>query len=153
MKVITLTAACRRGTPEDIRRILSKDKNARLEGKHLHMACDYENTEVVRYLLGEACMDPNARSSKGWTPLHWACFMDAREVVVLLLIAKADVSITSPTAKHTPLHTASMYGNHDIVKLLLEAGANKHAKSSKGRTALELARRECHHDIVATLSF
>lgn len=48
----------------------------------------------------------------------------------------------------TPLHCAARWGHSDIVKLLLEAGADITAKTSNGKTPIELAAANSHTDIV-----
>ena len=56
---------------------------------------------------------------------------------------------------YTPLMEASYQGNAKVVEALLDAGADKELKatsgSDKGKTALDIARRENEGDVVAVL--
>jgi hypothetical protein len=53
-----------------------------------------------------------------------------------LIEAGADMTITNNEGA-TPLHIAAFFCRTEIVKALLEKGADKNAKNSTGKTALE----------------
>jgi ankyrin repeat protein len=50
-----------------------------------------------------------------------------------------------------PLLRAALYGKLDALKILLEFGADKNIRDSQGRTALELAKKYNHSEIVEIL--
>ena len=51
----------------------------------------------------------------------------------------------------TALFRAALYGHLEVVKVLVEAGANTAARDKKGKTALDKARQENKHAVVAFL--
>jgi len=51
----------------------------------------------------------------------------------------------------TPLHSAVERGQADIVELLVAKGADVTAKDRQGRTALTIAERKGHTEIVELL--
>ena len=58
----------------------------------------------------------------------------------LLIDAGADKE-KADNSGHTPLHRAAQRGSLDVLGLLLERGADTHARTKAGKTALDLARR------------
>ena len=67
-----------------------------------------------------------------------------------MLAAKGDVNKAGRNG-WTPLMDASYRGYVEIVKLLLAAGAKKEKLNSFGKTALTLATRKDHGEIVQLL--
>jgi ankyrin repeat protein len=51
----------------------------------------------------------------------------------------------------SPLLRAALYGKPNALKTLLEFGADKKTKDKQGRTALDLAHRHNHQEIVEIL--
>ena len=51
----------------------------------------------------------------------------------------------------TALHIASEHGHEDNVRLLLEAGANLLIRDSLGLTALDLAEKADHQEVMTVL--
>ena len=88
------------------------------------------------------------------TPLHAAAARNKIEAVAALISHGADVNARSKSGS-TPLMGASDCGHAKVVEALLDAGADKELKStggySKGKTALDYARRENKGDVVAIL--
>lgn len=114
--------------------------------------------------------DPDGLAGgSGITPLHFAAAGGSPEIVRLLLDAGAridalmssifkDASMVQPEMSDdpmmsfaqpdgsialrdlTPLHVAAMEGHMHVVALLLDRGANIHARTRDGATALVLAR-------------
>jgi ankyrin repeat protein len=76
------------------------------------------------------------------------------DVVRLLLEHAADPSAACGFARYTPLMGAAYSDglNTDIVRMLLQSGANVHWKAANGETALSLARKHGHTEIVDLLT-
>ncbi len=60
----------------------------------LHVACSYNQVEVVEFLLKEQSVPVNGMDNDGWTPLHAATMEKFEDVVRLLL--KCQVRGASP---------------------------------------------------------
>ena len=105
------------------------------------------------------------------TPLHHAC-RNGHEEIVKLITAKVncwDLGLISDSNGYTPLHFAAEYGNFKCVKTLVERwgrgpwidikttmgsrlnGWTKKDLLIRKETALHLARKEKHWDIVQFL--
>jgi len=96
----------------------------------LHLACGYNNIEIVRLLLEKKSkeIDVNALDYDLQTPLHLACMGEGEEseileIVDLLLKNGAYVNIQNSVNFQTPLHYSFMGGKLKISELLLENGA------------------------------
>lgn len=74
----------------------------------------------------------------------------ADAVFELLLASGADVNGTS-NARTTPLMAAASVGRVSIVERLLKQGADPAVKNSKEQTALDLARKREHNDVIEKL--
>ena len=89
-----------------------------------------------------------------WTPLHKAAWCNKIEAVAALISHGADVNARKEYGE-TPLMQASYWGYAKVVEALLDAGADKELKATsgvfKGKTALDMARRENKGDVVAIL--
>ena len=88
------------------------------------------------------------------TPLHQAAYYNKIEAVAALISHGADVNARE-VAGETPLMRASYQGHAKVVEALLDAGADKELKATsggwKGKTALDMARRENKGGVVAIL--
>jgi len=169
-----LAIACAKGTPDDLRRLLPPgtvnhsiisdgstididdgdcDIVIRSDDRPLHVACSFANLDVIRHLLFELDADPNVRGSYGWTALHDAALMGDTAVVKILLESKRiRVDEGLRRSMRTPLHVAAENNELEVARELLAAGANKHARSRRGRTAMDMARRENLDEMVALLN-
>ena len=74
----------------------------------------------------------------------------ADAVFELLLASGADVNGKS-NASTTPLMAAASVGRVSIVERLLKEGADPVVKNSKEQTALDLAKKREHHDVIEKL--
>ncbi|HVH28006.1 MAG TPA: ankyrin repeat domain-containing protein [Vicinamibacterales bacterium] len=116
----------------------------------LHWAVRTDELEMARLLLG-AGADPKQANRYGVTPLFLACANGNEAMIRLLLDAGADPNATDPTGE-TPLMEAARVGTLGAVKLLLERGAVLDARDPAfEQTALMVAVRENHPDVVAFL--
>jgi len=90
--------------------------------------------------------------NNGWTALHSASTNGHTETVKKLLEkGGADVNAKDRIG-WTALHGASYYGRTETVKKLLEKGADVNETSKYGDTALILASRKGHPDIINSLT-
>ena len=111
---------------------------------------------VVKYLL-EHGADPNIASPRNWTPLYSAAARNALEVAKVLIDNGAEVNTKADGGVYSPLLIAAYNNSVPMVELLLEAGADTSARLShshrqdRGLTALELAQKQGHEEIVALL--
>jgi ankyrin repeat protein len=76
---------------------------------------------------------------------------DQLELVTLLLDRGADVNARDNFLGSTPLTQAASEGLLEAVRLLLDRGANISAKGEEDRTALKIAQRKGHKEIVELL--
>ena len=96
------------------------------------------DVEAVRALL-ERGADVQTARPDGMTALHWAAMRSDLELAEMLLYAGANLEATTRIGQHTPLHVAGRSGRAPVVQALLEAGADPHAVTASGATALHLA--------------
>jgi len=85
----------------------------------------------------------NAQNTFGETPMHKAIFNQSLKlgVVDLLWARDAQLEIRSESGE-TALHYAVRLGREDMVKFLIQKGADLNAKSSSGKTPLDVAQEE-----------
>ena len=97
-----------------------------------------------------AADDPNARDSRGETPLHQAAALGHTQTVRNLLDTGAD-----PNARDnrdwTPLHLAASYGRIETVRTLLDAGADPKVRDKRDQTPLHLAKSKGHTETIQML--
>ena len=90
-------------------------------------------------LLVRSGADPNATSGvNAWTPLMHAIHKEQPRAVLTLLNNGANPNVPGGHGG-TPLTMAAGYGYTGIVRILLDHGANAHATSTNGETALDAA--------------
>ena len=113
----------------------------------LHLAVIAGNLDAVKALVRER-RGLNARDRQGSAPLHFA--MGDPEIVRVLIEAGADINQPGD-GERTPLHEAIQAGHLETVKLLLERRADRGARSRRGETPLELARRLERREMIELL--
>jgi ankyrin repeat protein len=83
--------------------------------------------------VGAATVDDKGSET---TPLHFACARGLDDIVHAMMDAGADLE-TQTWPGHSPLFVAASAGNLTTLRLLVEqGGANTHAESAAGQTAL-----------------
>lgn len=80
----------------------------------------------------------------------WQERSNSAQVAEILLKHGADPSIGNSTG-HTPLHNAAQNGQTFVIMLLVDYGANAHAVTAGGDTALDIAARFNRHEVVTFL--
>lgn len=113
----------------------------------LHWPAQKGNVEVVEALIAlGAVVDADEIALHGGKPLHWAA-KHAPATVRVLFDHGADPNsrnlMKGDAEGFTPLHTCAADDAQcvECAELLLAAGADVHAVSAKGETALEVANR------------
>lgn len=86
--------ACREGDLTALKRLSAvvdlKSSISDLGHHATHVACRFGQVDVLKYLLSECKLDPNARSFCGKRPLHYATLHAHESCVRELLLANAD---------------------------------------------------------------
>lgn len=110
--------------------------------KPITVAAANGHTDVVKALI-QAGADINLINQI--TPLEAACMRGHLPIVQMLVKAGAYLDLG------TPLISASEHGFADIVSLLLKKGAYTLSRNDEGLTALDLAKKAGHQNIVQLL--
>ncbi len=121
------------------------------------LAAHFGHSETLEFLLDQGS-DPNlvSRHPLGVTPLHAALFGQKPETASILIARGADVTPPRrgkgwPRAGWTATHYAAAYGYASLIRGLLEAGASALAEDDSGRTPIDVALDNGHHEIAAIL--
>jgi uncharacterized protein len=95
---------------------------------------------------------PNAKDSRGFTPLDWAARTGRTEAIAELARAGADPDLRdSGPNGWTPLHHAVHKNQPGAVRALLAAGADVNGRADNGLTPLMLAAAQGEPEIVEEL--
>ncbi|GKT83829.1 HET domain protein [Colletotrichum tofieldiae] len=93
----------------------------------------------------------NTRDTFGRTPL-WIAANNGQAELVKLLVQQTDVDIDClSTSGRSPIFWPSANGDEDIVKILVSAGAKTYFEDIEGQTAVSIARKNGHENIVRIL--
>lgn len=87
----------------------------------LHQACSmsgHGSTQIIRFLLSQPEVDPNALDRAGRTPLMVACDDGGHPGAVQILLADDRTDVN----KGNPLALALLFAHVDIVRLFLASG-------------------------------
>ena len=142
---LTIFEAAAFGRVERLREILAAESSqvtARsVDGfTALHLATFGHQEEAARVLIAHGA-DVNQRSTGSIAqvpPLGTAVFVRSLPLARLLLDAGADVNGHEESG-FTPLHAAAENGDRDLACELLARGADRHIRTSEGKTAADLA--------------
>lgn len=118
-------------------------------GDALHRAARSGNLEALKELLRQG-EDVNARTTSGSTPLIVACVNRRAEAALLLIDNKADIHVKAASAR-TPLFYAASAGLMPVVERLLKAGASPVTPDTDGWTAIHVAARFGHTEVLKLL--
>jgi ankyrin repeat protein len=97
--------------------------------------------------------DPNEANYFGLTPLFLAPDQCAVNKARKLIAKGANVNYAIESSGATPLHLVVGTDCYGLTRLLLQHGANKRAKTKKGKTAYDFARRSGNKRMMALLKF
>ena len=97
-----------------------------------------------------------AFAANEWQPLLWAAKENHMQVATKLIELGVDVNEQQPatgqlSAKLSALHVAAQKGNLEMVDLLLAKGADRNLRDKHNNTALMLAEKKKHAEIIERL--
>lgn len=119
--------------------------------RSLIAACNDNDVNAVRRLLGEGNSTINEATDDGDSLLSLACSAGYYELAQVLLAMSAQVEDRGQKNDCTPLMEAASAGHVDIIRLLISHGADVNAQSSTGNTPLMYACAGGHVDAVKEL--
>jgi ankyrin repeat protein len=147
-----LTAAIENGFPEIAHIFLRARADIEVADKNgltpLMRATSGHQLEIMRILLDRGA-DPNTKNKAGDSALVYA--IGNAEAIALLVDKGADVNLRYGTDGITVLMMAAARGEYRVAETLLKNGAEVNLKSQKGETALSLAQRFGHKQLVNLL--
>jgi uncharacterized protein len=117
----------------------------------LALAAAFGHEEVARYLYGHgADLNAVAKNGTGYTALTGA--VAGRHAGIVRWLVENGAQVNYRYAKgHSPFLEAAANGNLDIVKTLLAHGADPHARTDEGKSALGFAEQAGHPELAAYL--
>ena len=116
----------------------------------LHEAVSGKHKDVVALLIDNGA-NVNAGARWGYTPMYYAAWSGITEVVELLVEKGADINVKDEWG-WTPLHYMAQYDYYrDMAEFLIAKGADVNAKDNNGKTALSVAKKKGHTEIVELL--
>lgn len=112
----------------------------------------YRNFPQTARVLLHAGADVHAVDSDGETALHIACcFGHLALAKVLVIDGGADVNSRNLETGQTPLHWSCVFANKPVAQLLILSGADIHAETNSGETALYMANWRGHDEFYTWL--
>ncbi|XP_067679979.1 ankyrin repeat domain-containing protein 2-like [Haliotis asinina] len=117
----------------------------------LFIACNEGNLAEVKRVL-DLGLDANCIDGWDRTPVMWAAWRGHKDVVEFLVSRGADVLLGDKSGNY-PLHLASMAGHLGTVEFILSTQnvADLKPKNNSGKTAVDLARANGHHQLADLL--
>ncbi|UJR08250.1 hypothetical protein I4U23_012523 [Adineta vaga] len=154
----TLHQACKQGSTDIVKRILSSEYNnyrPDVSGKDshgstaLHEASYLGYDEIVRLLITAKC-NVLLRDANGATALHRAAAGN-HSSTLLILIKEGLIDYEERNYKNSwvPLHEAAFHNSVDSIQVLLDCGAPLRPRTDQGKTPLQLAEEgQCTESIL-----
>mmetsp|Transcript_34008 Transcript_34008/g.86086 ORF Transcript_34008/g.86086 Transcript_34008/m.86086 type:complete len:215 (-) Transcript_34008:788-1432(-) len=105
----------------------------------LHLACTYNQMEMVKVLVKEAKLEIEATNYEGWTPLCCAIAWGHLDIAKYLLKCGARAGHTTPDG-NTLLHLAAWYDCAESVDWLLSHGMKACVENRFGVRPFDMAR-------------
>jgi ankyrin repeat protein len=92
--------------------------------KGLHLAIQFNQLAVVRFLLDHNIVDVNCTTDANLTALHIAAAQGDVSITDFLITAGARIQAADVNG-NLPLHLAASFGEWDVAELLLKAGSSQ----------------------------
>lgn len=134
-------------------------------GSPFHWATAGGDVAAMQLLL-EAGAEVDTPDYLDTRPIHWAAYAGQEAAVEYLIDraasldsqARVNLGVSSEkgdslVAHGTPLHCAAFMGHVACVEMLLKAGADANIRNKDGLTALDLAKKKRHVNVVKFLDF
>lgn len=147
---------------QDKARIVDRDGSTR-ELEAIHLAAGAGNSEILKLLVKNEA-DPNAEALQWSDPKPQAAANNLLSWLSFRLLGGPPSGAIQPAARvrpreaaafkevhYYPIHDAAWFGQKESVEALLEERANIFAKNNEGNTALHLAAKLGHADLVKYL--
>lgn len=140
---------------EAARMLISRGANINAKNENsttiLHVAAQHDNYELVKFLI-ENGSNVNSLTTDGWTALHFAAQKGYSKIADLLIKSGINVDVQGLRYQRTALHYAADQGKTSVVQLIINAKGRTDLKDISGSTALEIATRKGHKEVVMLLS-
>ena len=130
----------------------------------LHIACQWGDVDIVRYLINDERCNPNVQNANLDTPLHIVCYSKSLDIIRFLLEKRCSTNIPDKkgeTAQDIPLnedgdcllHIACQWDDVDIVRYLITDGrCNPNLQSfTTENTPLHIAVRDNRAHVISQL--
>jgi hypothetical protein len=138
---------------EDLQKLLAKGANPNACEEYgrmpLERAVMYGNLPAARMLIDAGASREMIYESG--TLLHLAAARGDVNMARLLLERFAGIADEMDDTRSTPLHLAALAGHAEMVTFLIDAGFDPARKNADNRTALYLAQKKSHPDVIEIL--
>jgi len=94
---------------------------------------------------------PFAANELGQTPMHSAAAAGHSDIIRVLAASGASTESEAEELALRPIHYASIAGHAKAVRALADVGAKVGAGSAEGASALHMASKQGHNEVVETL--
>ncbi|XP_071955168.1 uncharacterized protein [Antedon mediterranea] len=112
----------------------------------IHLSCQNGHNQTTRNLL-RGGTHPSIKDAHGDTPLHVASRFGHIACTRVMVSAQADVNAQNKDG-NTPLHMAAGLGKQKITRFLTDSGCDVNIRNSNNLTAIDLARKNEHPDVI-----
>src|SRR5882724_8098182 len=150
---LALVNACREGNTVRLKALVEAGAEVNVTNHEgwtpLMIAALKGHLEIARILVAKGAALEAANGS-GWTALRFACSVSDLDIIKLLIENGADVDSLDDKG-WSILMQAADEGNAASIKILLENGVNKEIRNLAHESALSIALRRGHADIVQLL--
>ena len=153
--ITPLLAAAKGGNLETLQLLLESGANVNFKSVGsvtvLHEAAQMGHSECLEELLKKGA-NTETTSKNGRTALHFAARFNQSKCVEILLKYGANINAVDKY-NETPLHDAAWNGHEEVVDALLQnTNIDVTMVNNSKQTALDVAERERHNNVVASIT-